>query len=265
MECLDTIKSLKINFKKNIGSVLIVVEGASYEFELLKQIFRNVLHYNYIEKSRNQKNFKNYDEFVMKGNENSRVIVINSKNSNLASIKKDENYLNEIYKNLYLEYGIDAKNINIYFIWDRDKESNPKNITKDLLKQLGNSMENKNGEMNGLLLLSYPCIEAFTISNFDKQTIFLKEKKLKKYVKDNCYMLNRINRYTLLNATIMMNKGLLECGIRKYDLDDFSKTSLKVFDAQESFFESKKYYNLLSLISIMLLDLNIITERNSSY
>ena len=68
MECLDTTKSLKINFKRNIGTVLIIVEGASDEFDLLKQIFRKILHYNYIEKSRNQQNFKNYDEFVMKGN-----------------------------------------------------------------------------------------------------------------------------------------------------------------------------------------------------
>ena len=261
MECLDTTKFLKINFKRNIGTVLIVVEGASYEFDLLKQIFRKIFHYNYIEKSRNQHNFKNYDEFVMKGNENSRVIVINAKNSNLSSIKKDENYLNEIYKQLYLEYQIDVKNINIYFIWDRDNESNPKDVTKDLLSRLGNSIENKNGEMNGLLLLSYPCIESFTISNFDKHTISLKEKDLKKYVKDNDYKVNKINKYTLLNATVMMNKGLLEFGISKYDLDDFSKTFLKVFNEQETILDSKKYYNLLSLISIIFLDLNIITAR----
>ncbi len=261
MECLDTTKSLKINFKRNIGSVLIVVEGASYEFALLKQIFKKILHYNYIEKSRNQQNFKNYDEFVMKGNENSRVIVINAKNSNLSSIKKDENYLNEIYKKLYLEYGIDIKNINVYFLWDRDNSSNPASVTKDLLSRLGNSIENKNGEMNGLLLLSYPCIEAFTISNFDKKTMFLKEKNLKKYVRDNNYKISKIDRYTLLKATIMMNKGLLECGISDYDLDDFSKTSLKVFNKQELFLRSKSYYNLLSLVSIMLLDLNIITVR----
>ena len=58
-----------------------------------------------------------------------------------------------------------------------------------------------------------------------------------------------------------MNKSLLECGITEYDLDDFSKTSLEVFSKQELFLRSKKYYNLLSLISIMLLDLNIITIR----
>ena len=228
---------------------------------MLKQIFRNILHYNYIEKSRKQKKFKEYDEFVMKGNENSRVIVINAKNSNLSSIKKDENYLNEIYKKLYLEYGIDVKNINIYFVWDRDKNSNPKEVTKDLLSRLGNSIENKNGEMNGLLLLSYPCIEAFTISNFDEKTIFLKEKNLKKYVENYNYTINKIDRYTLLKATAMMNKVLLKFGINEYDLDDFSKISLEIFNKQEELLFNKKYYNLLSLLSIMLLDLNIITIK----
>ena len=58
MECLDTTKSLKINLKRNIGTVLIIVEGASDEFDLLKHIFKNVFHYNYIQKSRNQKNSK---------------------------------------------------------------------------------------------------------------------------------------------------------------------------------------------------------------
>ena len=263
MECLDTTKSLKINFKRNIGTVLIIVEGASDEFDLLKQIFRKILHYNYIEKSRNQQNFKNYDEFVMKGNENSRVIVINSKNSNLSSIKKDEEYLNEIYKSLYFDYGIDIKNINIYFIWDRDNNSNPREVTRDMLSKLGNSQENKDGEMNGLLLLCYPCVEAFIISNFDMKTLFLKEKNLKDYVKNNDYKINRINRYTLLNATVMMHKSLIELGVNNYNLDDFSKTSLKVFDKQEIIFKDKKYYSLLSLVSIILLDLNIITEKIS--
>ena len=164
MECQNTIKSLKINIKKNIGSVLIIVEG-QFEFDLLKHIFVNILHYKYIEKSRNQKIFKSYDKFVMKGNENSSIIVINSKNSNLSSIKKDKDYLNELFKYLYVEYGIDIKNIHVYFIWDRDNKSNPVGVTKELLSKFGNSLENKNEEMNGLLLLSYPCIESYIISN----------------------------------------------------------------------------------------------------
>ena len=102
MECLSTINSLKINLKKNIGTILIVVEGGSDEFELFKHIFRDILHYKYTEKTRLKSKFKNY-EFVMKGNESSRVIVINAKNSNINTLKKDKEYLNDIYIDLYNE------------------------------------------------------------------------------------------------------------------------------------------------------------------
>ncbi len=52
-------------------------------------------------------------------------------------------------------------------------------------------------------------------------------------------------------------------GIDDYDLDDFSETSLKVFEIQESVLCHKKYYYLLSFVSIILLDLNIITVRSN--
>lgn len=261
MDCLDTTKSLKINLKRNIGTVLIIVEGAVDEFELLKQIFRDILHYNYIEKSRNQKNFKNYDEFVMKGNENSKVIVINSKNSNLSTINKDKDYLNEVYKILYTEYGIDIKNINVYFIWDRDNQSNPSDVVEELIKKLGNSIENKDGDMNGLLLLSYPCLESYLISCYDNKTIFLKENHLKQYIKDQDYKISKLDKHKLVNAVAMMHKVFIELGVNKYNLDDFSKTSLKLFNEQEKILQNKKYYYLLSFISLILLDLNIITPR----
>ena len=263
MDCLDTIKSLKINLKRNIGTVLIIVEGSSDEFELLKQIFKNILHYNYIEKSRNKQNFKNYDEFVMKGNENSRVIVINAKNSNLSSIKKDKDYLNEIYIKLYEKYDIDIKNVSVYFIWDRDNKSNPKSIVKESIEKLGNSMENKNGDMNGLLLLSYPSLESYIISNFDDRTIFIKEKNLKRYIKKHNYNISKIDKHTLLKATVMMHKVFLKLEIDEYNLDDFSKTSIEIFEKQEKHLNNKKYYYLLSLISLILLDLNIITSRDN--
>ncbi len=262
MECLDTIKSLKINLKRNIGTVLIIVEGASDEFLLLKHIFRDILHYNYIEKSRNQKKFKNYDEFVMKGNESSRVIVINLKNSNLSTIKKDKEYLNEIYKRLYEQYDIDIKNISTYFIWDRDNRSNPSRIVRELITKLGSSYDNQNGDMNGLLLLSYPAFESYIISNFDNKTQVLKSKNLKKYIKEKNYKIVDINKKTLLQATIRMHKVLLKSGIYEYSLDDFSDTSLKLFEGEEKFFKENGYYYLLSLISIILLDLNIITAKN---
>ena len=48
MECLNTTKNLKINKNKTIGEIVVVVEGESEEFRLLKYIFTNVLDYNYI-------------------------------------------------------------------------------------------------------------------------------------------------------------------------------------------------------------------------
>ena len=68
MECQDTIKSLKINFKKRINTVILVVEGANYEFKLFDQIFGHLLHYELVTKSRNQNKFKEYNEYVMKDN-----------------------------------------------------------------------------------------------------------------------------------------------------------------------------------------------------
>lgn len=260
MECHTTTKSLKINLKRNIGTVLIIVEGARDEFDLFKQIFRKILHYNYIEKSRNQQNFKNYDEFVMKGNESSRVIVINSKNSNISTIKKDQNYLNEIYKTLYIEYGIDIRNMNVYFVWDRDRNSNSIKMTRELLENLNSSTNNLDGT-NGILLLSYPSIESYIISSFDDKTTIIKNKELKQYVKDKDYKINKINRYSLIKTVNQMHKVLIELDIEEYNIDNLSPTFLKVFDKQEISFKEKGYYRLLSFISIILLDLNIITER----
>lgn len=98
MECRNITKSLKINPKKKIGNVVIVVEGADYEFELLKQIFRNVLKYNYCEKRRTK---SKVDEFTIKDDKFSKVYVINAKNSNISTLKEDGDYINNIYKLLY--------------------------------------------------------------------------------------------------------------------------------------------------------------------
>lgn len=48
MECQNTIKNLKINKNKSIGEVVVVVEGESDEFKLLKHIFTEVLDYDYV-------------------------------------------------------------------------------------------------------------------------------------------------------------------------------------------------------------------------
>lgn len=78
MECQNTIKHLKINKNKAIGEIVIVVEGETEEFKLLKHIFTQILDYNYIPLKRN-KIMK--DIFVSKTNKNSTVIIANTSNS----------------------------------------------------------------------------------------------------------------------------------------------------------------------------------------
>ena len=58
MDYQDTIKSLKINIKRNIGTVILVVEGEEYEFKLLKKIFRDILHYRLLTKKEDKINLK---------------------------------------------------------------------------------------------------------------------------------------------------------------------------------------------------------------
>lgn len=261
MECLDTIRRLKINLKKNVGPVIIVVEGADYEFELLNAIFRRVLKYRLVVKSRNQVDFKEYNEYVMKYNENSKFIIINTKNSNIGSIEDDENYRNEVYKMAYLKYDLDLKNSPVYFIWDRDEKSNKSEVVKNLLEKLKNPYENENYE-SGLLLLSYPCAESYIISAFEKNKDYIST-NIKDYVnKNKKYKVSDLDRYKIQSATIEMINKIYKLGIHDFDIDNIGDTNLKIFDSEETIFKTKKEYYLLSMISYILLDLGIITFRN---
>lgn len=263
MECLGTIRHLKINLKKNIGPVVIVVEGADYEFDLLNAIFRKVLKYRLVTKSRNQSDFKEYNEYVMNGNENSKFIVINTKNSNIGSIEDDEKYRNEVYKMAYEKYNIDLKNCPLYFIWDRDQASNKKDVVKDLLEKLQNPYENLNYE-SGLLLLSYPCVEAYTISCFEKNKEYMFG-NIKEYVnKKKKYKLTDLDRYKIQRATIEMINNIYKLGIEDFEIDNIGKINQKIFEKEEDKYKIKKEYFLLSMISYILLDLGIITFRSDN-
>jgi len=259
MECQDTIKSLKINFKKKINTVVLVVEGEEYEFDLFKQIFRNILHYQLVTKSRNKSEFKEYNEFVMCGNETSKIIIVNTKNSNIGSIEDDDNYRNELYKMLYEKYGLDIKNVPVYYVWDRDRGSNDAKMVKGLIMKLSNPYENENFE-NGLLLLSYPCCEAYTISNFEKNKIFLNE-NIKDYVKNKCYRISLINRYKIQTSVLEMLKNLEKLKIKEFNVDDMRDISIEAYEQEEKYYNKNNYYMLLSFISVIFLDLGIITFR----
>ena len=158
-------------------------------------------------------------------------------------------------------YGIDVNKIRTYFIWDRDpKSNNDEKIVRNLIKKFGNSMDNGE-EMNGLLLLSYPAIESYVISNFENDILRKEIGHLKSYVKEKGYKVKNMNRDTIKLAVTLMHKVFKSFGIKNYSVDSFSKTSLKLFDKEEQCFKDGEKYRLLSLISIIFIDLGIITEK----
>lgn len=149
---------------KSIGHVLFIVEGGKHEFSVLKQVFVKILDYQMISKKRSK---AKYDYFQSKKNSHNVVAVINTETSNIKSIKDENGFLDNIYEELIQKYNFDLKNSAIYYLFDRDVLSNTDTeLIKELLNMLQNSRENENYLLGGLLLLSYPSIEAFDISNF---------------------------------------------------------------------------------------------------
>lgn len=260
MECQNTIKKLKINKRKNIGKVIILVEGESEEFKVLKHIFTNVLDYNYVSIKRNK---IMRDEFISKTNNSSTVIIANTSNSNIKTIMSNNDYQDRLYDFLKLEYKDSLKNLPIYIIWDRDYDSNNEEIVLKTLNTFKNSLDN-DYDMNGILLLNYPCLESYEISNFDKQLYkkkFNNSKDAKNLYKEKRYSLGNITENTIMNAVINMYRSMLNIGIIKFDPSDFYKVNKKIYDYENNYYKINNKIPALSLISIMLIDLGIIYEE----
>lgn len=262
MECQAIIKNLKWNKNKSIGEIVIVVEGESEEFKLLKHIFTHVLDYNYTAIRRN-KTMK--DKFVSKTNNRSSVIIANTSNSNIKSILEEKDYKEKLYELLKKEYNKSLKNVPIYILWDRDQDSNKGEVVNKALTTFGSAMDN-DYEMNGLLLISYPCIESFELSNFDKQlwkrkfNTSIDAKTANKKLIPN---ITNITESTLLLAVENMHRVMYKYGIRNYDTSNFKKENLKIFKEESKEYSKSKTFTALSLISILFIDLGIITETEN--
>lgn len=55
-----------------------------------------------------------------------------------------------------------------------------------------------------------------------------------------------------------MHKSLESLEINRYDLDNMQEISVKIFEKEEKYCEENAVYRLLSLLSIMFIDLGII-------
>lgn len=263
MECQNITKNLKINKDKRVGRVIIVVEGEMDEFRLLKHIFTKVLDYNYISLKRNkiiQHQFNNKDN---------TIIIANTKSSSIKSIIDETEYVDKLHKLLNEEFNESLKNIPIYIIWDRDKDINNKEKEKikkyyeTALKKFANAWDNDE-EMNGLLLLSYPCHESYNLANFNKRLwkkTFSSSKECKKEFSTSINLIKDINEKTLLLAVENMHRSMKEFGLISYDTANFKNVNETIFKKEEENFMIDKNFLALSLISILLIDLGIITEK----
>ncbi len=152
---------IELHKDKNIGKVLFIVEGSRTEPYIMTKLFTSILDYQ-LETKLREKGYKQYNSKV---NPDSKIFVINAQQSNIRFIEKDDGYLNNLFKELIEEYDFDIDNAAIFYIYDRDDRSNTDNtFLENLLSKLGNSRDNPDYGRQGLLLLSYPYIESFTLS-----------------------------------------------------------------------------------------------------
>ena len=108
--------------------------------------------------------------------------------------------------------------------------------------------------------MSYPCIESYTISCFEKDKKFV-DGNIKDYIKFKNYNINQIDKYKIQRATLEMIKQLKSLGIDNFDIDEIKNINIDVFKEQEKNYKKYEKYVLLSFVSFILLDQGIITFR----
>ena len=250
--------AIKINKEKSIGKVLYVVEGSKTEPYLLWRIFAKVFDYQVETILRNHP----YQKFNSKVNPTSQIFVINTETSNIKTIAKDNDFLNNLFELLIEKYDFDIENTAIYYLFDRDCQSNTdKTFISNMLNILKNSRDNEGYERQGMLLLSYPSIESFTLSNFETNSFcqqFDLGDTLKSYLESKKINHNRINITTLTMAIQEMMDALAAIGVEDFDIDNFFNSNKAIFEYEEEVYSKESVYQALSLLCISLIDLGLI-------
>ncbi len=256
---------IRLHKDKSIGKVLFIVEGTKTEPYILKKLFTQVFDYQIDTKLRGKKD-KQYNS---KKDPYSKVYVINTQDSNIKSIRKDDGFLDNLFRELIEEYDFDIDNAAIFYVVDRDAQSNTDTeFLMELLTKLVNSRDNPDDERQGLLLLSYPSIESFTLSCFQdnaKELEFKTGQELKTFLGLKGINHQKIDGTALLHATAEMFRALEMINDLNYNLDNFSECNIDVLRFEERNKIDCGLYRCMSLFAICLLDLGLIelTPQNN--
>lgn len=258
--------TFKFNLNKKIGTVIYFVEGGGTEFTLLKIIFGKIMGYDYIEKKRHK-----HAKYIDNNSKYNKVYVINTSESNITDIS-DTNFLDEVCEHLINEYGLDLDNAAKFYLFDRDIKSNTDNETiehylKVLTEPYGDDTEYEKG---GLLLLSFPSIEAFVLSNFLEDTYkqrFQLGKDVKTFIgkseNQKIVQFNKIDETTLIYATNEFIKFLESIGV-DLNLDEISELNEKIYRHEEKQYCLGKKYQAVSELVLSLIYLGIIEPVNNA-
>lgn len=248
---------MRINKDKHIGRVLFIVEGSQTEFSLLKRIFCNILGYSFIEKRRNRPKYfrSNADKF-------SRVAVINTRESNIRDISNNTDYVYEVFDVLCNEYDFPVDSSAIYYLFDRDPESNTDTaLIQEYITRLSDPYGGGDGFLRGQLLLSYPSIESYIISNFREHTGILHfslGKEVKAFLgENNDIQINKLSEDSIVRAASEFFNYLKNCSI-PCNIDNFSPTSSLIFSSEEVDYLSGKGYRLFSMLTLAFLQMGIL-------
>lgn len=247
---------MKLNKDKHIGRVLFIVEGSQTEFSILRWIFCNLLGYSYIEKRRNKPKY-----FISSKDRFSQVAVINTRESNIRDISENETYLDDVFDVLREQYQFPVDQSAIYYLFDRDPKSNVDSaLIEKYIRSLANPYDNDDYKA-GQLLLSYPSIESYIVSNFrdmEDTLRFSLGREVKAYIGRNTdIQINKISDETLVKAADEFLKYLNSEQI-DFDVDEFSEASYIVFTRQEAEYLAGRGFRLFSMLTLALLQMGII-------
>lgn len=278
---------LTITKPSNLGKVLIITEGQTDEFECFKHIFTNLLGYPIItHRRRCAKCLDAFAEFRPNqpkspyAHNPTDIIIATSKSQSARTILKDQAYRDELYKTIYDKFGVDVTNYRTYFVWDRDPESNPQDIFKTIVDTFYDPLDNTPDNFtSGLLIPSYRQIEAYLLSNF--HDVKFAKKNLKNFVYHDLklsHAYKKITNQSILKAAAQMLDRLELLGLNPEALQNLQTKNTKscnpqkpyktlnrdLFSQEEAIYQKTgeqgyAEYLLLSLISLILLDLGIIT------
>ena len=133
-------------------------------------------------------------------------------------------------------------------------------LIENYISVLANPYDNEDGYKAGQLLLSYPSIESYTISNFKDVNLlrFSLGKDAKVYIGTNTdIQLNKVSEETVVKAAQAF-LDYLESEHLEFDIDNFSFTSHAIFTKQEAEYLAGKGFRLFSMLTLAFLQMGVL-------